>query len=348
MPRILIENVTKKFAETIALNDFSINSESNEFLVVVGPSGCGKSTLLRTIAGLESVSNGTIILDDMNITNLDAKDRDISMVFQNYALYPHLSVYDNIAFPLKLRRYHKKDIKEKVLKIAEALDITHLLDRKPKTLSGGQRQRVAIGRAMIRNPKVFLFDEPLSNLDAALREKTRNEIVALHKSSNAVFIYVTHDQNEALAVGERIIVMNDGKIQQFDTPYNIYYAPANFFVASFIGTPRINVITFEAYLKLSTKRHIEESNSVIICVRPENIKISKNEHGVGRISSIEMLGKEIVFNVIFNTENIVVCSRFEDNYNSYKIGDYVDLVCPCNNFLFFDKETEQRVFVNSD
>ncbi len=230
----------------VAVQDFNIDIKDNEFIVLVGPSGCGKSTTLRMIAGLEDISDGELYIDGKLCNDIEPKNRDIAMVFQSYALYPHLSVYDNIAFPLKIKKVSKEEIDKKVKEAAETLDITEYLNRKPKNLSGGQRQRVAIGRAIVRNPKVLLMDEPLSNLDAKLRNQMRAEIIKLRKKINTTFIYVTHDQVEAMTLGDRIVVMKDGVVQQIGTPQEVFNHPANLFVAGFIGTPRMN--TFDAKL----------------------------------------------------------------------------------------------------
>src|SRR5438105_938911 len=225
-----------------AVEDVSLEVRDREFLVLVGPSGCGKSTTLRMIAGLEEISRGDIFIGDRRVNDLAPKDRDIAMVFQNYALYPHMTAYDNIAFGLKLRRYPKLEIKKRVMDAANVLGIEELLDRKPKALSGGQRQRVAVGRAIVRQPKVFLFDEPLSNLDAKMRVQMRTEIAKLHQRLQATMIYVTHDQVEAMTMGDRIVVMNHGRVQQNDTPLKLYREPANLFVAGFLGSPPMNFI----------------------------------------------------------------------------------------------------------
>mgnify|MGYP002671604863 CR=1 FL=1 len=226
----------------VAVQDFNIDVADKEFIVLVGPSGCGKSTTLRMIAGLEEISGGELFIDGKQMNDVAPKDRDIAMVFQNYALYPHMTVFDNMAFGLKLRKTPKDEIKRRVEEAARILDISHLLDRKPKALSGGQRQRVALGRAMVRNPAVFLLDEPLSNLDAKLRTSMRTEIIKLHKKLATTFIYVTHDQTEAMTMGDRIVVMKDGIIQQVDTPQNLYDMPCNMFVAGFIGSPQMNFL----------------------------------------------------------------------------------------------------------
>ena len=244
MSSLALKNIYKIYdGDVTAVNNFNLDIEDKEFIIFVGPSGCGKSTTLRMIEGLEEISKGDLFIGDKLVTDVEPKDRDIAMVFQNYALYPHMSVYDNMAFALKLRKVPKEEIDTKIKEAAKILDIESLLDRKPKALSGGQRQRVALGRAIVRQPKVFLMDEPLSNLDAKLRVQMRTEITKLHKKLGTTFIYVTHDQTEAMTMGTRIVVMNKGVVQQVDTPQNIYNYPKNKFVASFIGSPQMNFLT---------------------------------------------------------------------------------------------------------
>ncbi|MFN2152023.1 MAG: ABC transporter ATP-binding protein, partial [Anaerolineales bacterium] len=247
MASVTFEHVYKRFGEVTAVNDLDIRIEDKEFLVLVGPSGCGKTTALRCLAGLEDITEGKISIGDQIVNDVAPKDRDIAMVFQSYALYPHMSVYDNMAFGLKLRKYPKDEIKRRVDEAASILGIEALLDRKPRQLSGGQRQRVALGRAIVREPKVFLLDEPLSNLDAKLRVQTRTEITKLHQKLQTTFIYVTHDQVEAMTMASRIAVMNYGVLQQIDTPQTLYDRPNNLFVAGFIGSPAMNF--FDAKLK---------------------------------------------------------------------------------------------------
>src|SRR5579884_4321430 len=241
MARVVLEHVTKKFGEVLAVNDLNIDVRDREFLVLVGPSGCGKSTALRMIAGLEEATSGDIIIGDRRVNDVPPKDRDIAMVFQSYALYPHMSVYDNMAFGLKLRKVPKAEIDRRVKEAAEILGLENLLNRKPKQLSGGQRQRVALGRAIVRDPQVFLLDEPLSGLDAKLRVQTRTELLRIHKRLHRTTIFVTHDQIEAMTLGERIVVMNHGVIQQVGHPQELYQTPANLFVGTFIGSPPMNI-----------------------------------------------------------------------------------------------------------
>ena len=244
MASVKLKNIYKRYEGGVtAVNDFNIDIEDKEFIILVGPSGCGKSTTLRMVAGLEDISEGELYIGDKLVNDISPKDRDIAMVFQNYALYPHMTVFENMAFGLKLRKTPRDEIKRRVHEAAKILDIEHLLDRKPKALSGGQRQRVALGRAIVREPKVFLMDEPLSNLDAKLRVQMRTEISKLHQKLQTTIVYVTHDQTEAMTMGTRIVVMKDGYIQQVDTPQALYERPYNMFVAGFIGSPQMNFIT---------------------------------------------------------------------------------------------------------
>ncbi len=291
MASVLLKNIYKRYqGGVVAVSDFNLEIEDKEFLVLVGPSGCGKSTTLRMIAGLEEITEGELYIGDKLVNDVAPKDRDIAMVFQNYALYPHMTVFDNMAFGLKLRKFPKDEIKRRVEEAAKILDLTHLLDRKPKAMSGGQRQRVALGRAIVREPKVFLLDEPLSNLDAKLRAQMRTELSKIHHNLATTFIYVTHDQTEAMTMATRIVVMKDGFIQQVDTPQNLYLYPCNVFVAGFIGSPQMNFIDVqlvekedglyvefaENSLKLpeckindAVKEHV--GKTVIMGIRPEHV-----------------------------------------------------------------------------
>lgn len=345
MSKIEINAVSKVYDNGFkALNEVSFTSLENEFIVVVGPSGCGKTTLLRLIAGLDSVTDGQIKIDETDITDYEPKLRDVSMVFQNYALYPHMTVYENIAFPLKLRKIPKNEIKRQVESVAEMLDLKEYLRRKPKTLSGGQRQRVAIGRAIIREPKVFIFDEPLSNLDADLRDYTRFEIKKLHKKLNSVFVYVTHDQVEAMTMGDRIVVMKSGKIQQFDTPKNIYDKPQNEFVARFIGSPRINFVD-KAFYSFLTGKSIED-DFVRIGVRPEHIFIEKSydENCPCVVSHIEHLGKDMHIHLSFGeNEKIVACQPQSNFDEEIHLGDHVYCRASDEKIMFFNKKTKLRI-----
>jgi multiple sugar transport system ATP-binding protein len=294
----------KKGADVTAVDDVSLEIADREFVVLVGPSGCGKSTTLRMIAGLEEISRGDIFIGDRRVNDVPPKDRDIAMVFQNYALYPHMSVYDNMAFGLKLRKFPKTEIKKRVSDAASILGIENLLDRRPKALSGGQRQRVAVGRAIVRQPKVFLFDEPLSNLDAKMRVQMRTEITRLHQRLQATMIYVTHDQIEAMTMGDRIVVMNNGRVQQNDTPLKLYNEPENLFVAGFLGSPPMNFIqgalkamrdgivfkemgdgTIEVNLGERSGVHDFIGKEVLLGIRPEDVEIAQFSKSAGAVAS---------------------------------------------------------------
>ncbi|MBN1874543.1 MAG: sn-glycerol-3-phosphate ABC transporter ATP-binding protein UgpC [Anaerolineae bacterium] len=284
MSSVTYKNVTKRFGDVIAVSDLSIEIADKEFLVFVGPSGCGKSTSLRMLAGLEEISDGEIYIGDRLVNDVPPKDRDIAMVFQSYALYPHMTVYDNMAFGLKLRKVPKQEIDRRVKEAAGILGIEHLLDRKPKQLSGGQRQRVAVGRAIVREPNVFLMDEPLSNLDAKLRVQARAEIQKLHQRLGTTFIYVTHDQTEAMTMGTRIAVLRDGVLQQIDTPQNLYDLPGNVFVAGFIGSPAMNF--FDATL-------IDENGTMYVDCKDFRVAVP----GERKQPYKPYLGKEVVFGI---------------------------------------------------
>jgi multiple sugar transport system ATP-binding protein len=287
MAGVSLRHITKVYAGNVtAVKDFNLEIADKEFVVFVGPSGCGKSTTLRMIAGLEEISGGECYIDGKLVNEVAPKDRDIAMVFQNYALYPHMSVYDNMAFGLKLRKIPKAEILKKVTEAARILDIEHLLDRKPKALSGGQRQRVALGRAIVREPKVFLMDEPLSNLDAKLRVQMRAEISKLHKRLQTTFIYVTHDQTEAMTMGTRIAVMKDGIIQQVDTPQFMYDHPSNVFVAGFMGSPQMNLVDAKIEDKAGKVYAIVDEDSILIPVEIANVLKEK-----------KYVGKEVVFGI---------------------------------------------------
>ncbi len=312
----------------VAVQEFNLEIADKEFIVLVGPSGCGKSTTLRMVAGLEEISEGELYIEDRLVNDVEPKDRDIAMVFQSYALYPHMSVYENMAFPLKLRKMSKEEIDERVRKAAETLDITQYLDRKPKALSGGQRQRVAIGRAIVREPKVLLMDEPLSNLDAKLRNQMRAEIIKLRKQINTTFIYVTHDQTEAMTLGDRIVIMRDGFIQQIGTPQEVYDHPANLFVAGFIGMPQMNFFDAKLYIEdgkyfvdydamkieLSPEKQANlrakgvEAQDITLGVRPNHIRISETGINCNKatVDVSEMMGSEIHLHVNANGKDVVV------------------------------------------
>ena len=349
----------------VAVQQFNIDIADKEFIVLVGPSGCGKSTTLRMIAGLEEISEGEVIIDGRVVNDVPPKDRDIAMVFQNYALYPHMTVYENMAFSLKLKKVDKKTIDEKVREAAEILDITQYLDRKPKALSGGQRQRVAIGRAIVREPKVFLMDEPLSNLDAKLRNQMRAEIIKLRQRINTTFIYVTHDQTEAMTLGDRIVIMRDGFIQQIGTPQEVFNHPANLFVAGFIGTPQMNF--FDAELKktgdkysvmlygtefaiseekqASLRVHGAAAGPVVLGVRPEHIMLcDKGATSVkATVDVSEMMGSSIHLHVNANGKDVVLVIATvdlpEDHKFGYRYGEEVSFTFSENVVHVFDKES---------
>ena len=284
MSSVILKNVVKQFGSVTAVDDLSIQIQDREFAVLVGSSGCGKTTALRMIAGLESVSSGEILIGDTRVNDMAPKDRDIAMVFQNYALYPHMNVRDNMGFGLKIRMLGKEEIDTRVEEAADILGIQALLDRKPKELSGGQRQRVAVGRAIVREPKVFLFDEPLSNLDAKLRVQTRAELSKLHKRLETTFIYVTHDQTEAMTMASRIAVMNKGKLQQLDTPQVLYDHPANLFVAGFIGSPAMNFFNGKVY---------KEEGKMFVDLGSFRVRVP--DHDIARYESV--VGKDIIFGI---------------------------------------------------
>ena len=347
MSEVKIENVGKMFGEVVAVKNFSLNIEDGEFIILVGPSGCGKTTILRSIAGLETITSGEIFIGGRPVSKVAPKKRDIAMVFQNYALYPHMNVRSNMAFSLKLRKFPKQKIKEIVERTADLLGMRELLDRKPNELSGGQRQRVALGRAIVRDPKVFLFDEPLSNLDAKLRISMRAELLSLHQRLKTTTIYVTHDQLEAMTMGDRIVVMNNGVIQQVDSPQNVYDQPANRFVAGFIGSPAMNFIDCKISLDQGQlyavspgmKLKIPEDKSIQIkdrvgqevCLglRPEHI-IHKSlgeqyDPAVsfkGSVWVIEPLGSEKL--VYIRPENQDTLIARLDPYVNIKLGDVTD------------------------
>lgn len=357
MAEVVLENISKSYEKTQVIQDVSLSVQDKEFVVMVGPSGCGKSTILRMIAGLETITGGTIAIEDRVVNQIPPKDRDIAMVFQNYALYPHMSVYENMAFGLKMRNTPKSEIDAKVQEAARILDLEQLLQRKPKQLSGGQRQRVALGRAIVRNPKVFLMDEPLSNLDAKLRVQMRSEIAALHKRLNATTIYVTHDQVEAMTMGDRIVILNGGKIQQVDTPLRVYYEPANVFVAGFVG--QMNFLTGimeEAGLRLGDgtlltlpdslqgKTAEHQGHGAIFGLRPEHI-LPEHSPEAGAVfevtpNRVEMLGSEQMIHFALSGQAVV--ARWpsdvlvsEDQPLNIKVEN--------NKALLFDGATEDRI-----
>lgn len=348
MSNVSLKNLCKSYDRTkVIIDNVNLEIEDKEFIVLVGASGCGKSTILRMIAGLEDITSGTIEIEDKVVNNVHPKDRDIAFVFQSYALYPHMNVYDNIAFGLKMRKFDKKTIDEKVREVAEILDLTQYLDRKPKQLSGGQRQRVALGRAMVRKPKVFLMDEPLSNLDAKLRVQMRSEIKKLHKKLDTTFIYVTHDQTEALTMGDRIVVLNKGIVQQVDAPKTIYSNPANIFVAGFIGQMNfIDAVVEDGSIKFADvviglndelRARIGNRSEVVLGIRPENMTCGNVEFSA-KVDITEMLGSEKI--AYFEIDGKKCSAKLSSNE---EIGDELKLAVSLDNILFFDKQTEERI-----
>ncbi len=351
MSEVKLENVIKAYDTKRVIDGIDLTIKDKEFMVLVGSSGCGKSTILRMIAGLEEISSGNIYIGDKKVNNVHPKDRDIAFVFQSYALYPHMTVYENIAFGLKMRKVDRNIIDTKVREAAEILNLTELLERKPKQLSGGQRQRVALGRAIVRNPKVFLMDEPLSNLDAKLRVQMRAEIKKLHEKLQTTFIYVTHDQTEALTMGDRIVILDKGKIQQVDTPLNVYNNPKNKFVAGFIGSPQMNFIDceivndtlimtepiFELNKQIADKLY--GKSKVTVGIRPE-LMINPTGHIKLKVKTemTELLGSEQI--VYFNIGKNKCCAKLNTDF---LVEDSFDLNLNENDFLYFDKETGERL-----
>ena len=368
MASLSLKNIHKAYDNGfVAVRDFNLEIEDKEFIIFVGPSGCGKSTTLRMIAGLEDITSGELWIGDRLVNDVEPKDRDIAMVFQNYALYPHMSVYDNIAFSLKIKKVPKEEIDRLVHEAAQILDIEHLLDRKPKALSGGQRQRVAMGRAIVRSPKVFLMDEPLSNLDAKLRVQMRLEISKLHQRLQSTIIYVTHDQTEAMTLGTRIVVMKDGIIQQVDSPETLYNQPNNMFVAGFIGSPQMNfidaqvvkvgsdvVLTFgNNAIKVSEARgntlisNGYEGKTVVLGIRPEDIHdeqifLSQSPDTVvdATIKVYEMLGAEVF--LYFSLDQYEITARVNPRTTA-RPGDTIKVAFDASKIHLFDKETEQVI-----
>ena len=338
MSSVVLKNLVKSYdGKKNIIDNINLEIKDKEFIVLVGSSGCGKSTILRLISGLEDITSGEILIDEKVVNNVHPKDRDIAFVFQSYALYPHMSVYDNIAFGLKMRKYDKKTIDAKVREVADSLNLTELLNRKPKQLSGGQRQRVALGRAIVRNPKVFLMDEPLSNLDANLRVHMRSEIKRLHQKLKTTFIYVTHDQTEALTMGDRIVVLDKGKIQQADTPEVIYNQPKNKFVAGFIGQMNfIDTVVQNGCFEIEghgfkTNKNIQ--GEVTVAIRAEKM-IAGDVSIKVKPEIIEMTGGERI--VYFNLNGSKCSARVPLDY---KIGENIELKISVNDMYFFDKES---------
>jgi multiple sugar transport system ATP-binding protein len=374
MAKVTVKNVWKIYPgergrDVTAVRDVNLDVQDREFVVLVGPSGCGKSTTLRMIAGLEEISRGEIFIGDRLVNDVAPKDRDIAMVFQNYALYPHMTVYDNLAFGLKLRKYPKAEIRKRVNDAAGILGIDELLDRKPKALSGGQRQRVAVGRAIVRQPKVFLFDEPLSNLDAKMRVQMRAEITKLHQRLQATMIYVTHDQIEAMTMGDRIVVMHQGVVQQTDTPLTLYNEPANLFVAGFLGSPPMNVVngTVESQgealifkeinggtiqVRLSARERPRaramSGKSVLFGIRPEHIELAQftgNEERTGSfpaiIDMVEPMGPET--NLYLQTGAHTVVCRSQRPLDHREVGHRLQFEMNLTQAHLFDPSSGERV-----
>ena len=365
MASLSLQHINKTYPNGFqAVKDFNLEIEDKEFIIFVGPSGCGKSTTLRMVAGLEEISGGTLKIGDKVMNDVEPKDRDIAMVFQNYALYPHMTVYDNMAFGLKLRKVPKAEIDKAVREAAKILDLEKLLDRKPKALSGGQRQRVAMGRAIVRNPKVFLMDEPLSNLDAKLRVQMRIEISKIHQRLGATIIYVTHDQTEAMTLGTRIVVMKDGVVQQVDTPQNLYQKPGNLFVAGFMGSPQMNfldakiskngndviatvgqydiIVPAEKAKVLVDKGYV--GKTVVLGIRPEDIHddaaaiaASPSKPMNSTVRVYELLGAEVF--LYFDINGTQVTARVDPRTTS-RTGSDIQFVFDMDKSHFFDKESE--------
>ncbi|MDO4621929.1 MAG: sn-glycerol-3-phosphate ABC transporter ATP-binding protein UgpC [Eubacteriales bacterium] len=364
MSSLSLRHIVKKYPNGFeAVKDFNLEIADKEFIIFVGPSGCGKSTTLRMIAGLEEISGGELYIGDKLMNDVDPKDRDIAMVFQNYALYPHMTVYDNMAFGLKLRKVPKPEIDKMVKEAAKILDLEHLLDRKPKALSGGQRQRVAMGRAIVRNPRVFLMDEPLSNLDAKLRVQMRTEIAKLHTNLGATIIYVTHDQTEAMTLGTRIVVMKDGVVQQVDTPQNLYQKPGNLFVAGFIGSPQMNFFDAEVVeangavslvagdqkfvLPADKAKALKDGGyvgkTVTAGIRPEHlsdVKAATPASFDATINVYELLGAEVFLYFDFN--GTPMTARVNPTTTA-RPGDTVKFAIDTDMLHIFDKETEKAI-----
>ena len=341
MSAIIIDRLNKKYGKNHVIQDVSLNIESQSFTVLVGPSGCGKSTILRMIAGLEGINSGTISIDGKVVNDLSPKDRNIAMVFQSYALYPHMTVYNNMAFGLKLEKLSKDEIDSRVYDAAKILQIEELLQRKPKQLSGGQRQRVAIGRAITRKPKVFLFDEPLSNLDAALRVQMRVELAKLHDQLDATMIYVTHDQTEAMTMADKIIVLDQGKISQEGSPMDLYHNPKNLFVGGFIGSPKMNFINTRIVKKSDrtmsldllgqnilllkkTAKNLKSGDEITLGIRPEHLKISRDKKNAwrGKVFVVEKLGSGTFLYLEKDGEPLVVET---DGDSKIRVGDKINI-----------------------
>ncbi|HEY9857192.1 MAG TPA: sn-glycerol-3-phosphate ABC transporter ATP-binding protein UgpC [Stenomitos sp.] len=355
MANVVFDHIKKQYGDNPpVIKDLNLRIEDKEFLVLVGPSGCGKSTALRMIAGLEDISGGFLSIGDMVVNDIHPKNRDIAMVFQNYALYPHMTCYENMAFALKLRKMPKAEIHGKVMEAAKSLEIEHLLERKPKALSGGQRQRIAIGRAIVREPKVFLMDEPLSNLDAKLRVSMRAEIKKLHQRLQTTFVYVTHDQTEAMTLGDRIAIMKAGDLQQCDTPHEVYNNPANLFVATFIGSPQMNlldgtmkvagseaVVEGKGFKFVLPKKSSFRDGAVVVGIRPEHMTVTQGDLGlVGQVEVTEPMGFETY--VYLPGDRGPIIARVSEEH-APKVGETVRFTVDPAKIHVFDPQTEARL-----
>jgi multiple sugar transport system ATP-binding protein len=362
MAAVRLESVSKKFGKNVVVQAITMEVPDREFLVLVGPSGCGKTTTLRMIAGLETISDGKIYIGDRVVNDVEPRDRNIAMVFQNYALYPHMNVYENMAFALQLRKMSHEEVDRRVKNAAEILGISHLLKRKPKEMSGGQRQRAALGRAMVRDPAVFLMDEPLSNLDAKLRVQMRVELVQLHRRVSTTTVYVTHDQVEAMTMGDRIVVMNDGAVQQIAPPKELYDHPVNRFVAGFIGSPPMNFLDAELVCDgdrlyaqttgvktlvpptLATKLPAATGSKIVLGIRPEDVRVGGGDgetSAKGRIDVIEVLGSEQLGFVLVGQQNLLLRTSPD---TPLKIGDTIDLTFNAAKMHAFDPQTGATYF----
>ncbi len=357
MSKLQLIGLGRQFGTAWAAVDVNLDVADGEFVVLVGPSGCGKTTTLRMIAGLEEATVGRIIINGRDVTDMHAKDRNIAMVFQSYALYPHMTVRENLSFALKIAGIGAGEIDDRVREVSGILGLTELLDRRPKTLSGGQRQRVALGRAIVRRPEVFLFDEPLSNLDAKLRTSTRSELIKLRRRLGATVVYVTHDQIEAMTMGDRVVVMNEGRIQQIGAPVEVYDNPENQFVAGFIGSPAMNFLSVaidrsgnaataragDVSFSLPLEHPAAAASSAVIGIRPEHLSLGRREGTVmleARVETVELLGDEVVLNLDLGGNNII--ARI-DRGPVIKVGETASLSVPAGEILVFDVATGKRI-----
>ena len=348
MANVELKNLTKKFGDVIAVQNMDLSIPHNEFLVLVGPSGCGKSTTLRMIAGLEEITSGEIYIGDQLVNEKDPKDRNVSMVFQNYALYPHMTVKENLGFSLKIAKVDKKEIEQRVKEAVQILGLEELQKRKPSQLSGGQRQRVAMGRAIVRNPKVFLFDEPLSNLDAQLRGQVRIEIKKLQRSMNVTSVFVTHDQVEAMTLGDRLAVINNGIIEQIGTPIEVYETPKTLFVAEFIGTPKMNFINgkiknqkFVAGKTEVSLNNLPDNDEAILGFRPEDLIVDNNGKFLLNVEIIEKLGADSLIYGADQNQNLL-CLRVNGN-TKINVNEKINLSVPEDKYHFFDATNNIRL-----